>query len=317
MILIAKRIRPLIRWGPFFLALAILFFIFRSLDMMLLKQTLQRVNLWLLGTGLLFFILIIFLGVLRWKLILVSMVPHKTEYLFLLKAYWIGLALGKFFPGSVTWDIYRITRAGNRYGGYTENTLCIILEKLAALASAAVLLPFLYWNIRGMNKLNHIWDIFPDDLLFSCVWILLILMIAVAVVLAGGWYAKKKVVRWIPHGLSFKTVNAKTFFSAALISSMIYVLWAASNFFFLRALDYPLPFSVHFFLSPIFSILCILPISIGGIGVREGSFILFYGMFGISMETALLLSFMNLGANVVNTGIGVGIMLANSLRRGG
>jgi uncharacterized protein (TIRG00374 family) len=64
--------------------------------------------------------------------------------------------------------------------------------------------------------------------------------------------------------------------------------------FIFKSLDVSVPFYIHFTLLPIIWVVTIIPISISGLGLREGAFIFFYGQFGINETdafTASILSF--------------------------
>ncbi len=58
------------------------------------------------------------------------------------------------------------------------------------------------------------------------------------------------------------------------------------------------------FLGPIFYFILLIPISFGGIGVREASFIFLYGLFGVPTETALLISFFSMIGGLLSISIG-------------
>ena len=60
------------------------------------------------------------------------------------------------------------------------------------------------------------------------------------------------------------------------------------------AVGFELPFVVNLFVIPIINIIALLPISFGGVGVRETSFIFLYGLFGVSPEGALFISILDL-----------------------
>jgi len=59
----------------------------------------------------------------------------------------------------------------------------------------------------------------------------------------------------------------------------------------------------------------ILPISFGTLGIREGAFIFFYGIFGMDQEAALLLSFLSLSGRLLNVVIGAIILQVSSVKK--
>ncbi len=62
------------------------------------------------------------------------------------------------------------------------------------------------------------------------------------------------------------------------------------------------------FITPALYFIFTLPISLGSLGIREGTYIILYGLFGVPPEVALLISFFNLSGILLNNLIG-GIVL--------
>jgi uncharacterized membrane protein YbhN (UPF0104 family) len=101
---------------------------------------------------------------------------------------------------------------------------------------------------------------------------------------------------------------------ALILSLSIQVVAAVRGQIFFRSLGYPIPLSVNLFAAPVLFFVFMLPISFGSLGIREGAFILLYGLFGVPAETALLVSFFNLSGLVLNNVIGAAILLASNIR---
>jgi len=70
------------------------------------------------------------------------------------------------------------------------------------------------------------------------------------------------------------------------------------------AAGYDIPFLVNLFVTPVLFFIYLLPVSFGGLGVREAAYIILYGMFGVPLETALLISFLALAGLLLNNLIG-------------
>ena len=102
---------------------------------------------------------------------------------------------------------------------------------------------------------------------------------------------------------SFKIIGVIALsFSIQLVSSV------KSQIFFC-ALGYNLPFIVNLFVAPTLYFIFLLPVSFGSIGIREGVYVFLYGLFGVPIEIALLVSFFNLSGMLLNNLIGGTIML--------
>lgn len=75
-----------------------------------------------------------------------------------------------------------------------------------------------------------------------------------------------------------------------LISLPFYGLMILSHYVVALALDLDLPFVLFAVVVPMVSLAAMLPISIGGLGIREGGFAFFFVPLGVPLSSALLLS---------------------------
>ena len=76
-----------------------------------------------------------------------------------------------------------------------------------------------------------------------------------------------------------------------------------------------LPFTQHLAFYPIIAILSIIPISISGLGIREGFFVYFYSLVGVSAEISMSVSLVNYFIEIVLMAIlGSGVYLYDSIK---
>jgi len=103
---------------------------------------------------------------------------------------------------------------------------------------------------------------------------------------------------------------------ASLISLIFNGMLIVFNFLIALSLNVDLPFRVFVLFTPILSLTLAIPISISGLGVREGAYITLFNTVGISEEIAVAMSLFNyLLTNVVVGVLGGILFAANSLRR--
>ncbi|MCK4894012.1 MAG: flippase-like domain-containing protein, partial [Calditrichia bacterium] len=95
----------------------------------------------------------------------------------------------------------------------------------------------------------------------------------------------------------------------------IQLLSSFAIFIFIKALNYDLPYYIPMFITPVMFFIFLLPISFGSLGIREGAFIFFYGIFGMDQEAALLLSFLALSGRLLNVIIGAIILQVSSVKK--
>jgi uncharacterized protein (TIRG00374 family) len=121
------------------------------------------------------------------------------------------------------------------------------------------------------------------------------------------------------HDISFREritslTNKKILLYVLLLSFGIQVVSAIGNQIFFKALAYNLPFIVNLFVLPILFFIFLLPISFGSLGIREGAYIVLYGLFDVPVEIALIVSFFNLAGVLLNNLIGGILMLISNYK---
>jgi uncharacterized protein (TIRG00374 family) len=94
-----------------------------------------------------------------------------------------------------------------------------------------------------------------------------------------------------------------------LLTIAMRLVTALGHQVFFYSLDVEMPFLANLFVALLLFFVFVLPISFGGLGVREGAFILLYKPFGVSAETALVVSFFTLFAMILNYLIGALFMV--------
>ena len=96
----------------------------------------------------------------------------------------------------------------------------------------------------------------------------------------------------------------KALFAALSLSLVLQVLGISAVVLLAKDMGLGPPVAFYFAAFPLVAILTILPISFNGIGIREGGFIFFLGLKGISAEKALTLSLSFFAIQIVASLIG-------------
>ena len=171
-----RRLRRVLYWA---IPIVVLYVVLRSIDMEALKQSLSQANPWLLALGICMTPIVTLIGALRWRYFLVQFHDQAVDLGFVLKHYWIGLALGRFSPSSIGMDVYRVMASGQRYGRYGLNTAIVLIEKLIALISAMSLIIVLY-PLVPLSPSSDIAKVFSLAYLFLFASLLAIVVVALA-----------------------------------------------------------------------------------------------------------------------------------------
>ena len=96
------------------------------------------------------------------------------------------------------------------------------------------------------------------------------------------------------------TDNKKTLLKGVVLSLFITTSTMLIAYYLSRALSWSLPFHVFFFAIPMITVLTILPVSFGGIGLRETAFFLVFGTFGISAPGAVAMALLWYSINIIS-----------------
>lgn len=317
--------------------IVILYVIFKRLDIDTFKLNIANSNPWLVAIGIGSLPLAILIGGSRWYILLKQYNEYKVKLKLVLKHYWIGLTLGYFTPASLGWEAYRVAVSGRWSGQYTLNTAVIFVEKMIGLISCALIIAVIYpmAPFTVTTEIKHV-IFWVYILLFVSVILIVIVNVALrnrvlSILLnrledyfSGLW--RKMSTRLdlgdkarnakIPVVAMIKPLTVpKNVLSVSILSFGIYFVCAVIDQIFFRALGYPIPFIANLFVTPFIFFVFSLPISFGSFGIREGAYIIFYGMFGVPAEIALLVSFFNLSGVLLNNLIGGFIMMFSNFKR--
>ena len=315
----------------------ILVYIFMKIDINSFIISLRNIELKYYLLGLVFPPLVMIIGGFRWYYLKKRLVDSAIPFSFSMNNYWIGLSIGFLAPGSIGWDIYRIIAATRKYGKLIRNTFVAVIEKLSGLAvcSMIIIVSFPFLDISSNEIINRIM-VFSYIVFFG-----MMVFTLVAGLFSGRFQFVTNIAKKVQSSLLDRLKNTRFKFSqylkeetgedqevkynlkrvipglpVVLISALaIQLLSSFAIFIFIKALNYDLPYYLPMFITPVMFFIFLLPISFGSLGIREGAFIFFYGIFGMDQEAALLLSFLALSGRLLNVIIGAIILQVSSVKK--
>jgi len=85
------------------------------------------------------------------------------------------------------------------------------------------------------------------------------------------------------------------------ITLLVQVTRVLTYYFIALAFHINVPIVYFFLFVPIIMLIIMVPISIGGLGVREGTFVAFFTLVGMSVNDAVIISFMNSFLDIMNS----------------
>lgn len=331
-----KFVRPFFYWC---LPPVILYLIFRRIDLASLRQLLANADLRPILAGVTLNVLVVAIAAMRWHALLRRYACASQRVFTSFGEYWKSLAVGVLVPGSLGSDAYRVMVPGRQKGYYLRSAFVIGIEKLAALFSCALLIAGLYPLLAP----NHLPGVVARivDALYWAFLIAIALFLFVIVVRRHRWVGRlarvfnarlEALARRVaslaatPPAAEERSPGAGlalilTMFSPSValpvvgLSLGIYLVSAIQAQLYFQGLGYDIPFIVNLFVTPLLFLLITLPISFGGIGIREGASILLYGAFGVPPEIALLVSFCGLSGVLSIYAIGASLFLLSKERQ--
>lgn len=329
-----RVIRLTLYWG---LPPLILYLIFRRVDIGQLEQLASNANWFLVLSAIAMLVPVVVLGGVRWLVLMRRYDCGSLSVATSVVEYWKSLATGLLVPGSLGSDAYRVMLLGQRNGLYLRNAFVVGVEKLAALFACAVLVGSLY-PLLAPNHLPgavaHLVDAIYLVFLAGILFFLSAFFVSrknwgkrlidainarfaslarrVASLSAHPPSQEEQTPRSTGVALMMSAFSPAVAFPAVGLSLAIYLVSAAQSQLLFHAFGYEIPFAVNLFITPLLFLLYALPISFGGIGIREGAFILAYSAFGVPAETSLIVSFSGLLGNLISYAIGAGLFLRRS-----
>lgn len=237
----------------------------------------------------------IFAGVVRWRLMLAGQdigLPLAN----LGGAYLVGRFFGSFLPSTLGLDAYRTYYAAVRSRQVAACVAVTVVEKVVGLLALSVLalaaLPF------GMRLLSPrvLWflsAVISVPILASALllfWPGLFVRIA-SLFRRRGKKVSQGIAKWSDAVARFGTQRGRLLI-ALLLGLVVHGGTSAMYIATARAVGVVIDPMEILFIGPLMIVATLVPISIAGIGVREGTFVFFLARIGVASEPAALLAFL-------------------------
>lgn len=255
-----------------------LWFVFSSIPFSEVLETAKGLEfVWLIGAVLVFGIS---------KLVSAFRLHHflresgaKISAVFNIKLYLLGMFYNLFLPGGVGGDGYKIYLLNRKTGTKVRKIFWAVLsDRLSGVMALLLIAIILYY-----------FTILDAGIYQALIWVLIPLGISVAYIL---------VKVFLPH---FKSIFLKT----SLLSLFVQATQALAALLVLRALGHANEALPYLFLFLVSSIIAMVPITIGGVGAREFTFLLGAEMLGIQSSVGIALSLLFYLVAVTNSLFGI------------
>lgn len=245
--------------------------------------------------------ILIMLGLLfaaiRWHHLLVSLRIHqKIRRLY--AYYLIGLFYNIFLPGVIGGDIVRIgICAKETKGSVGVITTSVLIERVCGVIILFIMGSLVVFTLP-LEFISALGE--PMVKALPAVTTLCLLLLGAAFVigrrLRDKWFDEKKrsgLMKQLVHILDLVIqLPYPTFFILIFFSALFQTADILASFAIAKALKISVPLSFFFGIMPIVYISTILPVSLGGLGVREGILVYLLANVGVLASDAVALSFL-------------------------
>jgi len=275
-------------------SIGLLILVFSRIDFSQAWDQFKNLSLPFIIQALLFYTGCQWLSCLRWQVVLNSS-GHSAPMSSLLSSYFAGMFLNIFLPGALGGDIYRVYRVAQETKDSEVAIVSVFLERFTGLAALSALALI---GLPPAFKLVGRWDIILLFLICvgSLVGAVLLISSPKLLILAEPWLQKfhlsEVAARFAKIQILLrKFAQNRTALALSMGLSMLLQL-AIVYYHYLVAQQLKIPISYLQLLVfiPIIVVVTLLPISLGGLGLKEGLWVYLFTRIGLTTEQALLLS---------------------------
>jgi uncharacterized membrane protein YbhN (UPF0104 family) len=252
---------------------------------------LQSIDPVLCTTTLAVFVLQIALNTIRWRLLLTHITGTQTPYHRLFGIYYASMFFSQILP-SVGGDLVRVL-----YRRVINSTLgsmatSVLLDRGVAFAAllfvALASVPFLARFDPDHAVLRWLVFVAGSGLVAGYGGCLIVRAVRGSRI----WLRLPQWTQTLALSVAWSISSGTGLCCLIPFSAVVHVLSFAAIFLAAHAVQVPLTFFVVFAIGPVLLLAHVLPISIGGWGVREAAAVALLGMTGVDPTSALLVSIM-------------------------
>ena len=237
----------------------------------------------------------IWISVVRWNILLKTQKVRISQG-YLASSFLIGTFFNNLLPTSIGGDIFRTVDIANKAKiSAGKSASVIVIERFSGVISAAtyaVIALFLGFTTVGTTSY-----IIPVVAFFAVSVIFMFLILNPAILRLNRLVDRMKFLSKIREKLrevyhtfqSFKKYKL-ALFETLLCSFALQIGIIANYYLASRAMGIDLPFAAFIFIVPVVATIAMLPISIGGIGIRENSLVFLMTALGATSDKATVVS---------------------------
>ena len=278
-----------------FVTIGLGWFLFTHADWSAIGATLTTIPPGVVALAFIFMLLSITISAYKWRIILKL---HDVDFSFskLHRYYFTGVFFSNFLPSSVGGDGYRIYKTYNNPRSTSSAVIAVVMERLTGLVALLVVgyvCAFIVYRSEG--------DVMSETLMtVGTAGIVTTLVVALAIVVFRGherlrrWQNKPRLLQiLLQHGKDYIRKPGTTAY--VMLVSFFFQIYNGMSFYLLlrygAGVDISIPELVV--VLTLVNLLGVLPISINGLGVIDGAFVLLLAVYGVDTNLALSVMLVN------------------------
>ncbi len=263
------------------ISLCILLYIFTTIDLTILQE-LDFLTMYYLFISIIITLASLLFMTIRWEILLKKYTACKCLLTELFNFYLVGMFFNIFLPGSIGGDITRVYSVSKKYDiTVKKSTLFVFIERIVGLVSVVLIFCFSSLMVSDYYKMLN----------YDRSFLVLTIVTTIAATVLLKKYLDKKI------DINYKLITIILILSVlGQLGDMLIVRLFCYNF--------SLPVTIYhvMVIMPLVYISSLIPISFGGLGVREGTMAVLFSFIGIDSSIAVMISLLLYFAKV---GVGV------------
>lgn len=288
--------------------LLVFLFKFNHIDLSTLFEDIRGADKLLLLVGLAIYSLIYILCFLRWKMLLAA-AGVTAAFKKIISSYSGGVFFSVFLPSTIGGDLVKTVDLANHTKKGKEVVASVFLDRLSGyIGLVLVILPALF---LGRNLIL-------DKVVFSSVFVIIACLTVILLVLFNNFIytqitrflstpgAKKikEKIKEMHQEIHIFRNKKKVIIYNLMLSFTVQLLGPVSVYFIGLALGIKISFLYSLIFLPFIGAITLLPIAIGGLGLREGLFVVYFAKAGVIKQLALAMSLLSFTFIVFYAAIG-------------
>jgi uncharacterized membrane protein YbhN (UPF0104 family) len=235
----------------------------------------------------------------RWKLLFRACgIVTDVQLRELLRLHLIGMFYNTYLPGGLGGDVVRAFAIRNRVGdkGLSGSLAIVLLERILGLCGLLSLV-VLSFSISPVELIPNV--------LFWCGLGLLAMGLSIAAITLANRWAPRLPVSLQRFARALPSIQHLGPFAVALALSVgTHGCVVLAGHLLVASIDPTVAFAESFVVMPLIGASQYFPLTVGGAGVREAAFVVFYGLVDVNKSDALAASLVYAAINFLVAAVG-------------